>query len=113
MLRAVTFELFGLDAKFWGVVAMGLSIVVLFFLPWIDRGNVKSIRYRSFAYKLNLALFVIAFFILGYTGVKAPTPTLNLLAQTSTIIYFGFFAALYFISKTEKTKPVPERVIFK
>lgn len=113
VLRAVTFELFGLDAKFWGVVAMGLSIVVLFFLPWIDRGNVKSIRYRSFAYKLNLALFVIAFFILGYTGVKAPTPTLNLLAQTSTIIYFGFFAALYFISKTEKTKPVPERVIFK
>ena len=96
--------------KLGGVMAMGAAIVVLFFLPWIDRNNVKSIRYRSLAYKINLWLFAIAFVVLGYFGMQAPTPTGTLISQICSLIYFGFFVALFFISKTEKTKPVPERV---
>ena len=30
MLRAITFPMFGLDAKFWGVVVMGSAIAILF-----------------------------------------------------------------------------------
>ena len=96
--------------KLGGVMAMGAAIVVLFFLPWIDRNNVKSIRYRSLAYKINLWLFAVAFVVLGYFGMQAPTPMGTLISQICSLIYFGFFVALFFISKTEKTKPVPERV---
>jgi ubiquinol-cytochrome c reductase cytochrome b subunit len=43
----VTYPLFGIDAKFWGVVAMGAGTLILAFLPWLDRSPVKSIRYRG------------------------------------------------------------------
>jgi len=96
--------------KLMGVIAMGGAIAILFVLPWLDRNNVRSIRYRSVAYKLNLVLFVIAFLALGWLGMQPATPLLTNLARVFSIIYFGFFIALFFISKFEKTKPVPERV---
>jgi len=96
--------------KLMGVIAMGGAIAVLFVLPWLDRNNVRSIRYRSMAYKINLVLFVIAFIALGWLGMKPATPLLTNLARVFSIIYFGFFIALFIISKNEKTKPVPERV---
>lgn len=44
---------------FFGVVAMGAAVVILFFLPWIDKNKVRSIRYRSFLYKANLLVFLV------------------------------------------------------
>ena len=99
--------------KFLGVVAMFAAIAVLFFLPWIDRSPVRSIRYRSTAYKVILTLFVISFLALGWLGMQPATPVLTMFARIFGVIYFGFFVALYFISKNEKTKPVPERVTMK
>lgn len=96
--------------KFLGVVAMGAAIAILFVLPWLDRNPVRSIRYRSAAYKFLLVLFVISFVALGWLGMQPATPILTLFAQIFSVIYFGFFVALFFISKNEKTKPVPERV---
>jgi ubiquinol-cytochrome c reductase cytochrome b subunit len=96
--------------KLMGVIAMGGAIVVLFLLPWIDQCKVKSIRYRSVIYKINLAAFVVAFLVLGWLGMEPATPTLTWLARIFSVIYFGFFVVLYFTSKNEKTKPVPERV---
>ena len=96
--------------KLGGVIAMGLAIFVLFLMPWIDRCKGKSIRYRSSTYKVLLASFVISFVGLGYIGMQAPTPILTALGRTFTLIYFAFFVVLYFTSKNEKTKPVPERV---
>ena len=96
--------------KLLGVIAMFGSIAVLFVLPWIDRCKVKSIRYRSGIYKLNLAAFVISFLVLGYLGMLPTTPGRVIAAQIGSIVYFGFFVVLWFTSKNEKTKPVPERV---
>ena len=96
--------------KLGGVIAMGLAIFVLFLMPWIDRCKVKSIRYRSSTYKILLASFVVSFVGLGYIGMQAPTPILTALGRTFTLSYFAFFVVLYFTSKNEKTKPVPERV---
>jgi len=96
--------------KLLGVIAMGGAIAVLFILPWLDRNNVRSIRYRSSAYKINLVLFVISFIALGWLGMQPATETLTMFARIFSAIYFGFFVALFFISKNEKTKPVPERV---
>ncbi|MCF5846208.1 cytochrome bc complex cytochrome b subunit [Aeromonas veronii] len=99
--------------KLLGVIMMGLSIVVLFLLPWLDRCKVRSVRYRSMLHKLNIAQFVVCFIILGVLGVLPSTPTLTLAAQICSLGYFGFFVLLFFYSKNESTKPLPERVTFK
>ncbi|MBT1443838.1 cytochrome bc complex cytochrome b subunit [Shewanella sp. JM162201] len=96
--------------KLGGVIMMGLSIAVLFILPWLDRCKVKSVRYRSFIHKLNIGQFAVSFIILGYLGAVPATPALTIAAQVFTITYFGFFVALWVYSKNEKTKPVPARL---
>ncbi|HQV07758.1 MAG: cytochrome bc complex cytochrome b subunit [Thauera sp.] len=113
ILRAVTYPLFGLDAKFWGVVAMGASVVIIAFLPWLDRSPVKSIRYKGPIFKIALVIFLICFFILGYLGVLAPTPGRTLVSQICSVLYFAFFLLMPWYSKLDKCKPEPERVNFK
>ncbi|HFB64407.1 MAG TPA: cytochrome bc complex cytochrome b subunit [Aeromonadales bacterium] len=103
ILRAIPDQLFG-------VIGMGGAIVVLFLLPWLDRSPVKSIRYKDWIYKTILAVFLIAFFGLGYLGTQKPTPTLTMLSRIFATIYFLFFLLMPFWSKLGKTKPVPERV---
>lgn len=98
--------------KLTGVILMGLSIVVLFLLPWLDRCNVRSFRYRSKLHLLNIIQFVICFVILGVLGTLPSTPVLTLLAQICSFGYFAFFVLLFFYSKNERTKPLPERVTF-
>jgi len=110
MLRAATFPLFGLDAKFWGLVVMAGAIALPIVLPWLDRSPVRSIRYKGMGSKLFLAVFIVAFFILGYLGTKHPTAERTLVAQICTAIYFGYFLLMPWYTKVEKTKPVPERV---
>ena len=116
ILRANTVNFLYVDAKVWGVIFMALSIMVFFFLPWLDRSPAKSIRYRGWIYKTALAFFVVAFVILGYLGTKSPQ-AINLIlfpnvywAQIFTIVYFAFFALMPWYTKIDKTKPVPERV---
>ena len=110
MLRACTYPLFGMTAKFWGLVVMAGAIAILFVLPWLDRSPVKSIRYKGKASKVFLTLFVISFFILGYLGTVHPTPMKTALAQLCTGIYFAFFLLMPWYTSVETTKPVPTRV---
>ena len=99
--------------KLTGVLLMGLSIVILFVLPWLDRSEVKSIRYRGGIFKVALLLFVISFLGLGYLGMQPPTPTFTMFARVFSVIYFAFFLLMPWYTKIDKTKPVPERVTFK
>ncbi len=110
MLRAATYPLFGLDAKFWGFVVMAAAILVPAVLPWLDRSKVKSIRYKGMGSKIMLGLFVVSFFILGYLGTIAPSTNATLLAQFCTVIYFAYFVLMPWYTRVEKTKPVPDRV---
>ncbi|MBA58387.1 MAG: cytochrome b [Gammaproteobacteria bacterium] len=110
MLRAATFPFLGLDAKFWGLVVMAGAIFLPAVLPWLDRSKVKSIRYKGLASKVFLAVFVVAFFILGYLGVQHPTPLKTFIAQICTAIYFSYFLLMPWYTAAEKTKKVPDRV---
>ncbi|HQU87796.1 MAG TPA: cytochrome bc complex cytochrome b subunit [Denitromonas sp.] len=112
LLRAVTYPLFGLDAKFWGVIAMGAGVVIFAFLPWLDRSPVKSIRYKGPIFKTALVLFVIIFFILGYLGVQPPDNggIKDRTTQICSVLYFAFFLLMPFYSKMDKCKAEPERV---
>jgi len=79
---------------FGGVVAMGAAVMILFFLPWIDKNKVKSIRYRSVLYKVNLAVFLVAFVWLGYLGMQGVTPMRSEMALRMSELYFLFFVVL-------------------
>jgi len=107
MLRAVP-PIAG--SQFPGVLVMFGAIFIFFFLPWLDRSPVKSIRYKGIVSKVALGTFVVSFVILAWLGMLASTPTRTLLAQVFTILYFAFFLLMPIYSKLDKTKPVPERV---
>ena len=109
---AVCAMLYAIDAKFWGVVAMGGAVVILFFLPWLDYSPVKSIRYRPDWHKYLYAVFVINFLILGYLGVQAPSPIGERVSQVGTLFYFGFFLFMPWWSTIGTPKQVPDRVTF-
>ena len=102
----------GFDAKFWGVVVMGGSVIILFFLPWLDYSPVKSIRYRPSWHLYIYIVFVIFFAILGYLGVKPPSPVGGLVSQIGTLLYFSFFLLMPWWSRLGTPKPVPDRVTF-
>ncbi|WLQ14086.1 cytochrome bc complex cytochrome b subunit [Hahella aquimaris] len=110
MLRAITYPLFGVDAKFWGVVVMGAAIAILFVLPWLDRSPVKSIRYKGAMSKIALLVLVVSFVILGVCGVLPANEQPSWLAPLCTGLYFAYFLLMPWYTRAEKTKPVPERV---
>ncbi len=122
MLRAVP-SFFG--SQFWGVAVMGGATMILFALPWLDRGKVKSVRYRGPIYKAWLAAFVVSFLVLGYLGVVPTTVWGQLpkgmplvggadvaiwVARVLTVVYFLFFLLMPWYTKNDKELPEPERV---
>ncbi|MGB4334806.1 MAG: cytochrome b N-terminal domain-containing protein [Chromatiaceae bacterium] len=107
MLRAVP-PMFG--SQFPGVVVMFGAIIIMFFLPWLDRSPVKSIRYKGIISKVALGIFAVSFVVLAYLGMQPSTPIATLMAQVFTVLYFLFFLLMPIYSKLDKTLPVPERV---
>jgi ubiquinol-cytochrome c reductase cytochrome b subunit len=101
-----------LDAKFWGVVLFGSSVVILAFLPWLDHSKAKSIRYRPDWHKYVYVLFGISFVTLGYLGTQMPTPVYTIVSQVCTLVYFSFFLLMPWWSAAGQFKPVPSRVTF-
>ncbi len=109
MLRAVP-AFFG--TQVWGVLVMGGAIVLLFFLPWLDRSPVKSIRYRGPIYKVALALFVVWFVVLGYCGFMPAVQPFKALSVIGTIYYFAFLLLMPWYSRLDSHKPAPLRVTY-
>jgi ubiquinol-cytochrome c reductase cytochrome b subunit len=104
--------LLAFDAKFWGVVIMGVAVIILFFLPWLDKSPVRSIRYRPGWHKWVYAAFVVWFLVLGYLGIQPPSEVKTLVAQIGTLYYFGFFLLMPWWSRLGEFKPVPDRITF-
>jgi len=116
ILRAVTFEWLPGGAKLWGVIAMAAAIVIFFFLPWLDRSRVRSIRYRGWMYKTMLTLFAVTFVMLGYLGTKNPGHV-DLIwfknvtwAQIGLVIYFAFFLLMPIYTRLDRTYAEPDRL---
>ena len=107
MLRAV--PAFA-GTQVWGVLVMFGAIVLLFFVPWLDRAPVKSIRYRGPIFKVALMLFAAAFVTLGYCGMKPPEQPFKAISVIGTIYYFAFFLLMPWYSRIDSHKPEPTRV---
>jgi ubiquinol-cytochrome c reductase cytochrome b subunit len=101
---------------------MGVAVLILLPLPWLDRSPVKSIRYKGAHYKTWLALFVVSFLVLGYLGT-VPTnhwgqfgPWLGgaeratVVARILTVVYFLFFLLMPWYSRLDRTRPEPARL---
>ncbi len=98
--------------KLWGFILFGLSVLLPVFLPWLDRCRVRSIRYRGWMYKTALSIFVVTFIMLGWLGLQPATETYVLMARIFSVLYFAFFLLMPFYTAADKTKPVPDRVVY-
>jgi ubiquinol-cytochrome c reductase cytochrome b subunit len=105
ILRAV-------PSKLFGVILMGAAVLAFFFLPWLDRAQVKSVRYRGWIFKGFLTAFAISFVALGYLGMQPATPVYTNAARVFGIVYFAFFILMPWYTKIDPTKPAPERVTY-
>jgi ubiquinol-cytochrome c reductase cytochrome b subunit len=112
VLAVLAVGFYFLDAKFWGVVVMGASVMIFFGLPWLDQSPVRSIRYRPDWHKILYVLFVIWFVVLGYFGIQPPSPFGQIVSQVGTVYYFGFFLLMPWWSAMGTFKPEPDRVNF-
>ncbi len=83
--------------KLTGVIAMGAAILILLFIPWLDRSPVRAIRYKGNYSKYALIAFVTSFCILGYLGTVQVTLLKQYLARVCTVIYFAYFLLMPFL----------------
>jgi ubiquinol-cytochrome c reductase cytochrome b subunit len=95
-----------------GALAMLLSILVWFFLPWLDRSPVKSIRYKGPITRFFLALFTVCFCSLMYLGLQKAEEPYTTLARICMVGYFAFFFLMPFYTRWDKPRPVPTRVTY-
>ena len=109
ILRAFTVD-FILPAKLWGVIAMFSSILVMFFLPWLDTSPTRSANYRPL-YRIFFFIWIAVVVVLGYCGGKPAEEPFVLLSQLGTMYYFAFFLIIIpILSKIERTKPLPNSI---
>lgn len=110
MLRAITFNIGPISSTFAGVIVLVSSIVVLLFIPWLDRSKVKSARYRPL-YKLFFWLFIADVVFLGWLGSQPISNATILSAQIATAYYFVFFLVIMpFLPKFERYLTVPKSI---
>jgi len=106
ILRAFTTD-FILPAKLWGVLAMFASILVWFFLPWLDKSPVRSGHYRP-AFKWFFGALVLDMLVLGYCGGSPAAEPYVMISQIATAYYFlHFLVILPIVSMVERPLPLP------
>lgn len=103
ILRAVPDKGLGVFILCW---AMG----ILFFMPWLDRSPVRSMRYKGPMSRMAFLLMLLSFIALGILGQQELNPFNQHLAQGATILYFAYFLGMPFYTRFEKTRPLPERI---
>jgi ubiquinol-cytochrome c reductase cytochrome b subunit len=111
ILRAVP-DIWFIDAKLAGVIAMFGSIILLFFLPWLDRSPVRSARFRPI-YKQFFWLLLLDCIVLGWVGKNSPDAMFHgipflWIGRVATAYYFlHFLVILPLLGIFERPKPLP------
>ncbi len=110
ILRAITFNIWFIPAKLIGVILMFGSILVLFFLPWLDTSPVRSGRFRP-VYRYFFWVWVLDCVLLGYVGAHPPEGVYVILGQLGTLYYYLFFLVLLpLLGKLERPRPLPKSI---
>jgi ubiquinol-cytochrome c reductase cytochrome b subunit len=95
-----------------GALLLLVAVLSFFFLPWLDRSPVKSIRYRGWIFKSFLTVFTISFLALMWLGLQEVSTLYVWLARIFAVGYFSFFWLMPWYSRWDPVKPVPERVTY-
>jgi ubiquinol-cytochrome c reductase cytochrome b/c1 subunit len=110
ILRAITFNIWFIEAKLIGVIAMFASILILALLPWLDTSPVRSARFRPI-YRQFFWLLVLDCIVLGYVGGNPAEGYFIPLGQIATAYYFFHFLVLLpVLGKLEKPTPLPDSI---
>jgi ubiquinol-cytochrome c reductase cytochrome b subunit len=89
---------------------MFASILLLFFLPWLDRSPVRSGSYRPL-FKRFFWLLMADIAVLGWAGGSAATPGVVAASQIASAYYFAhFLIILPLISRFERPLPLPDSI---
>ena len=108
ILRAFTFDFFFVPAKLLGVIAMFASILLLFFLPWLDNSPVRSGNYRPLFKQFFWFGLIPCVLLLGYLGGAPAEEPYVMLSQLASAYYFAhFLIILPIIAKIERPLPLP------
>lgn len=111
MLRAIVFDIGPISSTLLGVLVLLGSIMVLVFVPWLDRSPIRSARYRP-TYKLFFWIFIADIIMLGWLGTQPIDDNVILCSQIATAYYFVFFLIIMpFLAKFEKTKAPPTSIL--
>ena len=96
--------------KLGGVLMMFGAIILLFFLPYLDRSPIRSGAYRPL-FKKFFYVFVINFIFLGWLG-KSPAEGWYIWASRITTFYYYayFLIILPNLPKFEKPLPLPKSI---
>jgi quinol-cytochrome oxidoreductase complex cytochrome b subunit len=96
--------------KLLGVIALGGSIVLLAFLPWLDTSRVRSAKYRPL-YRQFLLIFFAVVIGLGYLGSQPPEGGYVIAARILTAYYFVFLLIILpLLGLFETAKPLPNSI---
>ena len=99
-----------IEAKLAGVIAMFASIVILFFLPWLDTSKVASSTYRP-VYKQLFWVFVLDCIVLGWVGANPPEGHFLIIGRIASAYYFFHILVLIpLVGKLETPRPVPKSI---
>ncbi len=110
ILRAITFDIWFVSAKLIGVILMFASILILLFLPWLDRSPVRSAKFRPI-YKQLFWVFFADCIILGVVGGNPPEGAWVPIGQAATFYYFAHFLIIIpLLGKFEKTRTPPTSI---
>jgi ubiquinol-cytochrome c reductase cytochrome b subunit len=89
---------------------MFFSILLLFFLPWLDKSPGRSGSYRPI-FKRFFWLLVIDVLILGWVGGSPVTPFRVAVGQAASAYYFlHFLVILPLVSAFETPLPLPSSI---
>jgi ubiquinol-cytochrome c reductase cytochrome b subunit len=109
ILKSFTAD-FILPAKLWGVLAMFGSILLLFFLPWLDTSPVRSANYRP-KYRAFLIVLLFDIILLGYVGGAEANALNVMLGQLASAYYFAhFLVILPWVSRSETPRVLPNSI---
>ncbi len=110
ILRAIDFDMLFISSKLGGVIFFGGSIIVLFFVPWLDGSKVRSGNFRPL-FRPFYWLFVLNFLMLTYLGAQVAEGIYVLLSKVGTAYYFAYFLIILpIVSRIETPAPLPASI---